>query len=221
MALHLNLYHEVLKQQMQRRRDPLKLGLYGMVLIAAILLAYYFYRVQQVYRISAQAGQLQTQWKISEPEAAKAKARQAELEVSIKTKQNLVQWIEGRFYWAPLLELLQQTVPRDVQLTAFMGAVDMDAKSCNLALTGIAGSVKKPREVAEDLRTALEMRLSNTYSYKSDKSKKMESGFGSLEDSEVQVQLNGQTLVTADFSVRFQFGIEPVVSGKRPQKGDR
>jgi len=201
MALHLNLCHEIEKQALQRSRDPLKLGLYGMGLIAALLLVYYFYRVQQVYKITSQAAQLQTKWKIDEPKAALAKLREDELKVNLKLKETLVQRIEGRFYWAPLLERILQTVPRNVQINGFQGTIDADTEQGALNVNGIAAG-DEARKAAEDLRTTFASTCLKQY-------RQVTSKFVSLEDSEQRVPLDGKTLNTSIFSLQFQFSTAP------------
>jgi len=217
MALHLNLYHEMQKQAMQRRRDPLKLGLYALVVVVAILLFYYFYRVEQVHVLTTQAAQLESKWKMTEPKAQEALALEAQLNASVKVKEALVQAIENRFYWAPLLEKIQRTIPANVQITSFRGSMDSVTGKGMLTVSGIAAGAT-PRKVAEDFRTSFVSKCLEGFN-------KVDSDFASLEDSDTTVQLDGKALSTVLFSLQFQFSVEEPTPSPTPvqklQKGAR
>jgi len=200
MALHLNLYHEIQKQDLQRRRDPLKLGVYGVVVVIFALAAYYFYRMDQVRIVSGSAKRLQVQWQMAEPKAKDAQLLESQLTTTIKTKEDLVQAIESRFYWAPLLERIQQSVPGNVQIITFRGAMDGGNKKGVLNISGVAAGVE-PRKVAEDFRTNFVAKCLAKY-------KDVDSKFSALEESETTVQFEGKSLNSALFSLQFQFTVE-------------
>ena len=48
MALHLNLIHEIDKLKRAQKRDPLKLSLWGLGVIASGFAAYYFFQVAKL-----------------------------------------------------------------------------------------------------------------------------------------------------------------------------
>ncbi len=196
MALHLNLYHEVQRADLQRRRDPLKLGIIGMIVIAVGFLGYYFYRMESVRSVNEELSRLHAEWSATEPKFKVAQKRQAEIEVTLKTKATLVQMIENRFYWAPLFEKVLLTVPAEVQLTKLDGQMADKDKQGGLSVTGIS-SGEQPRKVAEDLRTAFFNKLSEKY-------KGVNSSFKTLEDSEQTVKIDGKLYATAVFSMQFQ-----------------
>ena len=52
MALHLNLYHEVLKTKALKRRDPLKISIYALSAIAACCAGWYFYQLVTMHEIN-------------------------------------------------------------------------------------------------------------------------------------------------------------------------
>src|SRR5450432_3729602 len=145
MAIHLNLYHEIQKQERQRRRDPLKIGMLGMIVVGICFLAYYFYRMEQVRGFNDEFTRLQTEWQTTEPKFTAAKARETEITAEIKTTDAIVQAIEGRFYWAPLLEKVLSSVPREVQITKLDGEIADKTKSGGLSVSGIS-SGSEPRK---------------------------------------------------------------------------
>jgi len=199
MPLHLNLYHEIQKQQLQRRRDPLKLGIYAVGVLIALLIGYYFYRMQQVYDVTRQSGQLQTQWQSLEPKSKDAAALEIVLTAQSKLKETVVSKIDYRFFWAPMLQKIQIAVPRNVQITTFRGSFEPGGRTGAISLNGVAAGAQ-PRKVAEDLRTALLAKCLQSYT-------SVTSNFSSLEDSEATVLLDGKTMATALFSLQFQFTV--------------
>lgn len=213
MALHLNLHHEIQKQELQRRRDPLKLGMMGMMVIAVGFLGYYFYRLENVRSVNSELSRLQAQWSATEPKLKAAQTREAEIEATLKTKAVLVQLIENRFYWAPLLEKVLVSVPREVQVTKLDGEMGDKLKAGSLLVSGIS-SGDQPRKVAEDLRTTFVNKLSEKY-------KGVNSSFKGLEDSEQTVHIDGKTVATATFSMQFQLAMDataPVIATARKQR---
>ena len=215
MALHLNLYHEIKLQQVQRQRDPLKLGLYALVVIAGILLIYYAYRVQQASSTVSRSKQLQTQWQITEPKAKDADVREKMLKTNIQIKDSLVQHIEGRFYWAPLMQKMLLAIPRNVQITGFQGIVSPATSTGSITLNGIAAGLE-PRKASEDFRTTFIAKCLDSY-------KSVTSKFVSLNDSDASVLLDGKKLNAANFILQFDFSYsdpsaEPVQQPKNQQK---
>ena len=204
MALHLNLNYEIENAKRARQRDPLKLALRGLVVIAACFAAYYFYRLAKVNAIAQELASRTADFNAVEAKAKLAKAREDQLSATIRTRDALLQQIESRFYWAPLLEDLTRIVPREVQADA--------VKKCKLSIDGVSAGAD-PRKVAEDLRTAIADALGKKY-------KNVSSTFRSLEDGIEMVQLEGKVWPTATFgiNVEFQEGAElaaaPLYKGK-------
>ena len=213
MALHLNLYHEIQKQQMLRRRDPLKLGLYGVGVVVAFLLFYYFYRLEQVSGVTSQAKKLETEWNLKSPKAKEALEQSAQLSINLKINQSLMEAIENRFYWAPFLERIQKTVPKNVQITHLHGTMDQETGKGFIEVVGL-GAGPEPRKEAEEFRLSfIEKTLKGAT--------KIESKFSSLENSDATVQLDGSTLNTALFTLQFNFinvNTPPVAPVATPEK---
>jgi len=205
MALHINLYHEVQRQERQRSRDPLRLGMYGILVVILICVGYYFFRQQQVAAVVAQADQLHSDWEKYEPQADKAKAEQEKLQASLKLRDDLIQRIEGRFYWAPVLQKFMEVVPREAQITHMTctaGAPKDGVRTCSVSLAGIATGAQ-PRDTAELLRKALHDQFAKNYSA-------VTSTFKSLDDSTETVAINGQNYPTVSFSIELDFTSAPV-----------
>jgi Tfp pilus assembly protein PilN len=197
MALHLNLYHEVQKARQLKRRDPLKLSIYGLAGLAGVFAIYYLFELSRMHGMTAELKKVQAEFNQLEPKAKAAKKREEEINVEIKKSELVAKRIEGRFYWAPMLEQISQTVPREVQITRLIGDLTGDGvRKCSLTLDGIsAGS--DPRKVAEDLRTAIAEKLGPKY-------KSVSSNFKSLEDGTEMILLDGKQMPTASFAINVQ-----------------
>ena len=213
MALRLNLYHEVIKAKALKRRDPLKISIYGLSALAACFALYYFAQLVRMHSISDQYAKVKAEFDHLEPQAKAAKKREDELTQLTSTSAQMVKRIEGRFYWAPLLSELSQIVPRDVQITRLGGDVSGDGmRKCAVTIDGLAAGAD-PRRVAEDLRTAIAERLSPKY-------KNVTSTFKTLEDGTETMTLDGKQVNTASFAILVQlsFGEEKAAATKERKK---
>ena len=198
MALRLNLNHEILQAERARKRDPLKLSLWGLGVIAALFASYYFFQLAKMGVISQEYAHKKAEFDAIEPKSIAAKTREDELSKTILAGENMVQRIEGRFYWAPMIEQLVNAVPPEVQITKFSGDVQGDTtKKCRLTLDGLSAGTD-PRKVAENLRTAIAESFGKKY-------KNVTSSFRSLEDGVETVQLAGAARPTATFAINVEF----------------
>jgi Tfp pilus assembly protein PilN len=213
MALRLNLYHEVNKAKALKRRDPLKISIYGLSALGACFALYYFAQLVRMHSINDQYLKVKAEFDQLEPKSKAAKKREDELTKETSTSAAMVKRIEGRFYWAPLLSELAQVVPRDVQITRMGGEVTGEGmRRCALTLDGLAAGTD-PRRAAEDLRTAIAERLASRY-------KNVTSTFKSLEDGTETVALDGKQVNTATFAILVQlsFGDEKPAAGAAGRK---
>ena len=200
MALHLNLYHEVIKAKALKRRDPLKISIYGLSALGACFALYYFAQLVRMHAINDQYLRVKGEFDHLEPLSKAAKKHEEELNKQAATSAKMVARIEGRFYWAPLLAELSQAVPREVQITRLGGEVGGDAqRRCSITIDGLAAG-SDPRRVAEDLRTALAEKLAVKY-------KNVTSTFKTLEDGSETVMLDGKPATTATFSIIVQLTV--------------
>jgi hypothetical protein len=216
MALRIDLYHECRAEQLARKRDPLKIAMLTIIVVAVLLIAYYGIRLQRVGRVRAQASQIESELKAMTDKQTKAKAREAELATTIKTSDLLLDRIEKRFYWAGVLGQFLQTVPREVQILKFEGDYGSDTtKKCNVVLHGVSVG-DEPRTVAETLRTTLENNFIKRYPA-------AVATFKALEDSNDSVQIDGRKRPTANFSINLDLpnldAVKPGTAGGRAVAG--
>lgn len=212
MALELNFLHEQLHLQKRRNRDPFKLALLSLLSLAIALVLFYFYRADHARRIRAQHAGLQEEYRRLAPLQAEALKQQQLLELAQKTSEKVITKIDGRFLWAPLLEQIVQTIPRNVQLTRINGGLlANDRRRIIVDLAGIALE-KQPRIAAEGVRAALAQKLAQTY--------EVNASFESLEDGAETASLDGQSLPTALFSIRLEI-VRPMPLQPAPQRRAR
>ena len=207
MALHLNLYHEVLTAKAIKRRDPLKLAMLGLVAVIAGFASYYVIELVKLHSISNSLATVKGEFSKLEPLAKAAKKREEELNAQMKSGDLLVKKVEGRFYWAPMLEQIMQVVPREVQVTRLAGDIAGEGlRHCSISLDGLSAGADA-RKVAEDLRTALAEKFTASY-------RNVTSKFRSLEDGTEMVMLDGKQVPTAMFaiSVDLYAGAEPAAA---------
>ena len=163
MALHINLYHEIQKQRALERRDPLKLSMYGLAAMAAGFAGYYFLQLGKLHSVNTELAGVQADFHTLQPQASAAKAREDELSLNVRSSELLVRRIENRFYWAPLLEQLMQSVPKDVQLTKLSADISGEAtRKCSMTIDGLSAGTD-PRKVAEELRTSITEKFGPKY----------------------------------------------------------
>ena len=211
MPLHVNLYHEVQRQERARQRDPFRLSMLGILVIAIGFVVNYFIDLEQAHTVGIQYSALNDQWTQIEPKAKDAKARQDELNAEIAASDAMMKNVDSRFYWAPVLDEILKAVPRTVQLTHVGADAPNDDKTLwsVLSISGIS-SAAEPRKEAEAVRIALDSRLNAKF-------KHVTSVFKTLDDSDQYVMLDGHRLATATFSLEFQIQVrDPVVAEPPP-----
>ena len=62
MALHLNLLHEELLEQRQRKRDPLKIGVMIPIGLGGLLFAYYMLNAYRTLEIKTKLSAVEREW---------------------------------------------------------------------------------------------------------------------------------------------------------------
>jgi len=211
MALHLNLFHEIQKTKALKRRDPLKISFYGLAAIAIAFAGYYFLQLLQMRTLVEELDKKKADYDKLAPIAKTSKKRDDDLALKVKATDDLIQRIEGRFYWAPVLEKIMTVVPRDVQVIRLSADLPNDGvQRCAVSIDGLsAGS--DPRKVAEQLRTA----LADTFK---PKFKKVTSTFRTLEDGTEMVVLDGKQVPTATFAIALQLYVTDPTPEKTPTR---
>ena len=197
MALHLNLYHEIEMLHAQRARDPLKISLMLLGFLAAGFACYYLWQLGKLASLDRELARVRADFAAIESLAKTAGEQEATLQATITTGESLARRIEGRFYWAPVLEQLIKVVPPEVQITKVLGESAGDAvKQCQITIEGISAGAD-PRRVAEDLRLALTDALGTKY-------KNVTSSFRQLEEGANHIQIDGKDWPTATFAITIQ-----------------
>lgn len=172
----------------------MKFAVLGLVIVAVGLVGYYLLELNGQRTVKSELQSLEAEYAKQGPRAEKAKARETEISETLKVSKSLVDRMENRFYWAPVLASVAQVVPQEVQLTKLSGDVTSDEKrQCSLTIEGVAAGAD-PRKTAEDLRRALAEKFSTKY-------KAVTSVFRSLEDSPETVALSGKQFPTASFGI--------------------
>ena len=194
MALHLNLYHEVTTAKAIKRRDPLKLSMFGLAAMVAGFASYYVIERVKLHSINSSLESVKAEFAKLEPVAKAAKKREEVLNSEVKSGDLLVKKIESRFYWAPLLDQVMQVVPREVQVTRLAGDIAGEGlRHCTISLDGLSAGADA-RGIAESLRTAITEKFAVNY-------KNVTSKFRSLEDGTEMVMLDGRQVPTAMFGI--------------------
>ncbi len=202
MALHLNLLHEEILEQRQRQRDPLKIGMIALVGCGVLLFLYYTWNAYRTLEIKSRLTTIERAWKKIEPGVTAAQKRVADLEDVIKTTRALDDYIDNRFFWAPVLQKVSRCVAPNTQLTNFEGAVQDENRGINVSLEGIAAG-REPRSVAEDLRQMLLEQFRQSYS-------DVKAEFKTLEDLDAIVNVAGTHMATAHYILTVNFNAAAV-----------
>jgi len=206
MALQLNLLHEEILEQRQRKRDPLKIGMLVLSTCGAILFLYYAWNAYQTLEIKSRLSRVDREWKKIEPQVTAAQKRSAELTNVINTTRVLDDYIETRFFWGPFLEKLSRCVAPNAQLTSIEGAVLEDDKGVAVTVEGVAAA-REARAAAEDLRQLLIEQLSQSY-----RDVKVE--FKTLEDLDTIANVGGVNMAMARYVLAVHFS--PGVGTAKP-----
>jgi Tfp pilus assembly protein PilN len=199
MALQLNLLHEEILEQRQRKRDPLKIGLLVLAGCGAILFLYYAWNIVRYAEIKTRLSRITADWKKIEPQVTQAQKRSADLTNIINTTRVLDDYIDSRFFWGPLLDKLSRCVPPNAQLTSLEGQVTDEEKGGGISVTidGVAAA-REPRSAAEDLRQMLLEQLGKSYH-------DVKAEFKTLEDMETVANIGGTNVPMSHYVLLVTF----------------
>lgn len=205
MALHLNLLHEEILEQRQRKRDPLKLGVMALCAFGALMALYYMWNGYRTLEIKSRLSAVQQDWAKVEPKVTAAQKKSEDLNGVINTTRVLDGMIESRFYWAPFLGRVAQCVAPNAQLTSIEGSVEETkdtketkaSKAVSVVIEGVAAG-REARGAAEDLRQLLIEQLGKSYA-----DVKVE--FKTLEDLDTLVNISGTNMPMARYILSVNF----------------
>ena len=212
MPLQLNLLHEEISQERQRKRDPLKLSMYVAVALAGLLALNYLWSAYRTLTIKAHLSSIERDWSKVEPQVTAAQKRAEQLNAIITTTKTLDQFIDNRFFWAPMLEKISRCVTPNLQIINLEGLIDEQGKAITISLEGTAAG-REPRAVAEDFRQMLLEQVG-----KEQPAVKVE--FRTLEDLDTLVSVGGNNVAAAHFtvSVTLNTGSKPPAPGPADRK---
>lgn len=195
MFLHINLLHEEQSKVVERKRDPLKIGVLALLVVAVCFYGFYLFRANQNEKIAIEKARLEDEFTKISPKAEQAKTDEANANLTVASTMSVEKIINERFYWGPLFsEIIAGTGP-EIQISGFEGAC-RSAEMLTFNIIGVSAG-KEPRAVAERFRQSMEDRLNKTYG-------SVSSQFVSLENSETPLVLVGKSFATANFSIGYQ-----------------
>jgi len=209
MALQLNLLHEEFTEERQRKRDPLKLGIMGLIGIGAIFFVYYGWNAYETIQIKSQLNAAEAEWQKVEPTVTAAQKRAAELRQIIDSTKVLDSAINQRFYWAPFLATVSHCVAPNIQVTSLDASIVETDHSLTVSLEGLAAA-REPRAAAEELRQLLSEQLEKSYT-------DVKVNFKNLEDLDTLVNLSGVPTASARFVLNLTFSPKPAAPAQKPE----
>ncbi len=205
MPLQLNLLHEEILEQRQRQRDPLKISMMIAIGATALMALNYLWGGYKVLSLKSQLSSAEREWKKVEPLVTRAQKRADELNAITSSTNALDRMIDGRFYWAEVLEKIARCVTPNMQLISLDGGSE-EGKGVQLNLEGITAG-REPRAVAEDFRQMLIEQIGKNYP-----GSKIE--FKGLEDLETTANVGGAVVPTARFVLLVTFDSSPKTAEK-------
>jgi len=208
MPLQLNLLHEEISQERQRKRDPLKISMYVAAGLAGLLALNYLWSAYRTLTIKAHLSAVERDWAKVEPQVSAAQKRAEQLNGIISTARTLDQFIDSRFFWAPILETISRCVTPNLQITNLDGMIDESNKATTISLEGTAAG-REPRAVAEDFRQMLLEQLG-----KEQPGLKVE--FRTLEDLDTLVSVGGNNVAAAHFIISVNLNTGAKTPASRP-----
>src|SRR5205823_8511603 len=208
MPLQLNLLHEEISQERQRKRDPLKISMYVGAALVGLLALNYLCSAYRTLSIKAHLSSVERKWAKVEPQVTAAQKRAEQLNGIISTTRTLDQFIDNRFFWAPMLETISRCVTPNLQITSFDGTIEEQSKAITILLEGTAAG-REPRAVAEDFRQMLLEQLA-----KEQPGVKVE--FRTLEDLDTLISMGGNNVAAAHFIVSVNANTGPKAPASAP-----
>ncbi len=202
--IRIDLLHERETERLQRQRDPLKIGLQILGLIVLLLALQYFVKTRQVAGAKRKQADLEQRWTDLKPAMDEAMKKQADHNAVAEGAKYLMSIVDGRVLWGPVLALLQDAAPREVQY----GALDLRPAGAGgyIMLSGIAAG-SEPRRVAETFRQGLVDTFAGRY-------QQVSVNFSTLEETGGAYRIDGEEWPAARFDLEIRFGAEVVPETK-------
>jgi Tfp pilus assembly protein PilN len=198
MAIGLNFHHEIERRRQAQRRDPLKLSFFFLGGLLVLMAGFYFYEAERVGGVLQGVERQKFELSRLETRALQASKLDEEFQKKARLSGVLVERMEERFYWAPVLERLARLVPGEMQLTRISGETHGEEKRCQLNVEGVVGGAN-PREVAERFRAEVKNGAGKLY-------REVQADFRALEEA-AEAQ-EGRHPVMFQIQVQFVAGRE-------------
>ncbi len=205
MPLTIDLLHEHHQQELERRTDPLRIGILGLLVVTMILVSFYMFKSASYKNLKNEQTRLQSLWASKEPLLQASLTEEETYRSEIDTAKELVRRAEGRPYWGPLLEQILRSIPKEVQIQTLAGQSEREARRFSLSLAGLCAG-RQPRQSAEDFRQALLQRLETYYGQASVEFPT------DLEDMPTQVVLDGNNFSTVRFTLTVKVELKALES---------
>ncbi len=199
MPLHINLLHEEQSKIVERKRDPLKLGILALLVVAVCFYGYYLMKSSGVAKITQEKVNLEGDLAKITPIATQAKADETAASLTLAATAAVEKIIDNRFYWGPLFSEIMAGTGPEIQISGFEGTNKV-RESVTLTVVGVSAG-REPRAVAERFRQSMEERLRKAYGT-------VTSQFASLENSETPLVINGKSFATANFAIGFEITLK-------------
>lgn len=210
MALHLNLNHELERLRAERRRDPLKLTMIGLMFVAGLFVLQYMWTMTKTSLVTRERDKMKAELNKKDPLAKAAVVEEVELQKKLGNGERFRGRIEGKFYWAPLIQLVIENIPGNIHITRFAGDVNAeDPSKVQFKLEGlIVGSA--PLTLADEFRKKLGQSLEQKY-------KNVKTDYRHLLEEKEQVVIEGKSLSNATFTINVQMQHrESTLAAKKP-----
>jgi hypothetical protein len=193
MLLDINLLHEEQTAMLERQRDPLKLGMLVVLLVALVLVVIYFYVSNNATRAKRELEAAQAELTKLKPIVDEAAIKEPELKKRLDAMELLRRSTQERFLAAPILELVLKSARADIQITS-LAIKTNERVEPTLTIEGITvGFRSEPRTVSDDFRLKLEANVRKLYPKAAVQLQNVSTG--------APVTLEGRQYPTAQFTI--------------------
>ncbi len=163
MLLDINLLHEEQTAMLERKRDPLKLGMLAVLLVATLLVIFYFSVSDKANRAKRELDAANSELTKLKPLVEEASIKEQELKKQLDAMELLRRGTQERLFVAPILELVLKSARADIQITSLTIKTNELAEP-TLTIDGITvGFRSEPRTVSDEFRLKLEANMRTLY----------------------------------------------------------
>ena len=121
MPIRINLLAEAQAEAEMRRRDPVKRAIWAGGLLVGVFLIWSGYLQYQIFSASSQLTAIESQLSVQSKQYDGVMQKEHKRDEINRRLVDLQRIYTNRFLWGPVLNALQQSIVRDVQLVTFRG----------------------------------------------------------------------------------------------------